>query len=110
MSTLEPAGVFPAEAGKAPFCVYASVCGKVSVLFDLWLIYNRKITQTQIVFFKEDSAMLTFDQKLNNYAELAVKIGANVQPGQTLVVSADIEARELVRLIVKKLMKLGPIS
>lgn len=51
--------------------------------------------------------MLTFEQKLNNYAELAVKIGANVQPGQTLVVSADIEARELVRLIVKKAYEAG---
>ncbi|KHF34141.1 Aminopeptidase 2 [Paenibacillus sp. P1XP2] len=51
--------------------------------------------------------MLTFEQKLNNYAELAVKIGANVQPGQTLVVSADIDARELVRLIVKKAYEAG---
>ncbi|GIO29129.1 MULTISPECIES: aminopeptidase [Paenibacillus] len=51
--------------------------------------------------------MLTFEQKLNNYAELAVKIGANVQPGQTLVVSAAIDAAELVRLIVKKAYEAG---
>ncbi|MCJ8012433.1 aminopeptidase [Paenibacillus sp. KQZ6P-2] len=51
--------------------------------------------------------MLTFEDKLNNYAELAVKIGANVQPGQTLVVSAAIDAAELVRLIVKKAYEAG---
>ncbi|MWV42381.1 aminopeptidase [Paenibacillus sp. HJL G12] len=51
--------------------------------------------------------MLTFEEKLNNYAELAVKIGANVQPGQTLVVSAAIDAAELVRLIVKKAYEVG---
>ncbi len=51
--------------------------------------------------------MLTFQDKLNNYAELAVKIGANVQPGQTLVVSAAIDAAELVRLIVKKAYEAG---
>ncbi|MGN7357013.1 aminopeptidase [Paenibacillus sp. SAF-054] len=51
--------------------------------------------------------MLTFQDKLNNYAELAVKIGANVQPGQTLVVSAAIDAAELVPLIVKKAYEAG---
>ncbi|MEC0239648.1 aminopeptidase [Paenibacillus dokdonensis] len=51
--------------------------------------------------------MLSFEDKLNNYAELAVKIGANVQPGQTLVVSAAIDAAELVRLIVKKAYEAG---
>lgn len=46
--------------------------------------------------------MLTFEQKLKRYAELAVKVGANVQPDQILVVNAMIEAAELVRLVVKK--------
>lgn len=51
--------------------------------------------------------MLSFEDKLNNYAELAVKIGANVQPGQTLVVNATIDAAPLVRLIVRKAYEIG---
>ena len=51
--------------------------------------------------------MLTFEQKMEQYAELAVKVGANVQPGQTLVVNAMIEAAELVRLVVKKAYEAG---
>lgn len=46
--------------------------------------------------------MLDFKQKLENYALLAVKIGVNIQPGQTLVVNADIVSAELVRLVVRK--------
>ena len=45
--------------------------------------------------------------KMERYAELAVKVGANVQPGQTLVVNAMIEAAPLVRLIVKKAYETG---
>lgn len=51
--------------------------------------------------------MLSFTQKLENYALLAVKIGVNIQPGQTLVVMADIEAAELVRLVVRKAYEAG---
>lgn len=46
--------------------------------------------------------MLDFKQKLENYALLAVKIGVNIQPGQTLVVNADIVSAEFVRLVVRK--------
>ncbi|WP_054957864.1 aminopeptidase [Paenibacillus dakarensis] len=51
--------------------------------------------------------MLTFEQKLERYAELAVKVGANVQPQQTLVVNAMIESAELVRLVVRKAYEAG---
>lgn len=51
--------------------------------------------------------MLSFKQKLENYALLAVKIGVNIQPGQTLVLNADIVAAELVRLIVRKAYEAG---
>lgn len=51
--------------------------------------------------------MLSFKQKLENYAQLAVKIGVNIQPGQTLVLNADIVAAELVRLIVQKAYEAG---
>ncbi|SDC92181.1 aminopeptidase [Melghirimyces thermohalophilus] len=45
---------------------------------------------------------MSFQSELEKYAELAVKTGVNVQPGQTLVVTASIQTAELVRLIVKK--------
>ncbi|WP_410511385.1 aminopeptidase [Paenibacillus sp. BR2-3] len=51
--------------------------------------------------------MLNFNQKLEKYALLAVKIGVNVQPGQKLVVNADIASAELVRLIVRKAYEAG---
>ncbi|MHA6528903.1 aminopeptidase [Paenibacillus sp. BAC0078] len=51
--------------------------------------------------------MLSFEQKLENYALLAVKIGINIQPGQTLVVNADIASAELVRLVVRQAYEAG---
>ncbi|WP_096185948.1 aminopeptidase [Evansella halocellulosilytica] len=48
-----------------------------------------------------------FEQKLEKYAELAVKIGVNVQKGQTLVVSAPISSADLVRKIAKKAYEAG---
>ncbi|PZT52460.1 aminopeptidase [Paenibacillus silvae] len=46
--------------------------------------------------------MLTFEQKLERYAELVVKVGANVQPDQTFVINAMIDAAPLVQLLVRK--------
>jgi Leucyl aminopeptidase (aminopeptidase T) len=51
--------------------------------------------------------MLTFEQKLNNYADIIVKIGANIQEGQSVMVNATIDAPELVRLVVKKAYEAG---
>ncbi|GLX68841.1 aminopeptidase [Paenibacillus glycanilyticus] len=51
--------------------------------------------------------MLTFEQKLNNYADIIVKIGANIQQGQSVMVNATIDAPELVRLVVKKAYEAG---
>ncbi|WP_410768676.1 aminopeptidase [Fontibacillus sp. BL9] len=51
--------------------------------------------------------MSDFQEKLQKYAELAVKIGANVQPGQTLIVVATVDSAELVRLIVKQAYEAG---
>ncbi|MGF7047818.1 aminopeptidase [Paenibacillus sp. DS2015] len=51
--------------------------------------------------------MLNFEQKLDNYATLAVKIGVNIQPGQTLVLNAMIDSAELVQLIVRKAYEAG---
>lgn len=54
--------------------------------------------------------MSHFQEKLEKYAELAVKVGANVQKGQTLIVNATIDSAELVRIIVKQAYEAGARS
>ncbi|WP_085521633.1 aminopeptidase [Tuberibacillus sp. Marseille-P3662] len=51
--------------------------------------------------------MQTFDQKLEKYAELAVKIGVNIQKDQDLVVSAPIAAVDFVRKVTKEAYQSG---
>lgn len=51
--------------------------------------------------------MSDFQAKLQKYAELAVKVGVNVQPGQNLIVVATVDAADLVRLIVKQAYEAG---
>ncbi|MUG48254.1 aminopeptidase [Paenibacillus woosongensis] len=46
--------------------------------------------------------MTDFDLKMQKYAELAVKIGVQIQKGQNLIINATIDSAELVRLIVKE--------
>lgn len=48
-----------------------------------------------------------FEEKLNKYAQLAVKVGVNVQSGQTLVVNAPLVAAEFVRQIAFEAYKAG---
>jgi aminopeptidase len=48
-----------------------------------------------------------FAEKLEKYASLAVEVGVNVQPGQTLVVMAPLEAAPLVRKVVKRAYGVG---
>ena len=48
-----------------------------------------------------------FLKMLEDYADLAVKIGVNLQPGQRLMVRAPIETAPLVRLIAKCAYKVG---
>jgi aminopeptidase len=45
--------------------------------------------------------MKTFEEKLDQYAELVVKVGLNVQEGQRLLVNASIEQAEFARKVVK---------
>jgi len=43
-----------------------------------------------------------FDQKLEKYAELIVKVGLNLQPGQRLfIVASSLDVAPLVRQVVK---------
>jgi aminopeptidase len=51
--------------------------------------------------------MLSFEQKLQNYAELTVKVGVGLQAGQRLIIRAPIEAAPLVRLIVATAYQAG---
>jgi aminopeptidase len=51
--------------------------------------------------------MSDFQKNLEKYAELAVKVGVNVQKGQKLVVNATLDAAELVRLVVKQAYEVG---
>lgn len=51
--------------------------------------------------------MNSFEKKLEKYAEVAIKIGINLQKNQNLVINASIEAKDLVRKIVKKAYDVG---
>jgi aminopeptidase len=51
--------------------------------------------------------MSTFNENLERYASLAIEVGANVQQGQTLVISAPISAIEFVRMLTKKAYEQG---
>jgi len=44
---------------------------------------------------------MSFEQKLKRYAEVIVKIGLNLQPGQKLLIKASIEAKPFVRLVTE---------
>lgn len=50
---------------------------------------------------------MDFQTKLNNYAELLVKVGVNVQQGQTVVLNISIDFPELARAIVQKSYEAG---
>lgn len=51
--------------------------------------------------------MTDFQRNLEKYAELAVKVGVNIQPGQTLVVNTTLDSAEFVRLVVKSAYEVG---
>jgi aminopeptidase len=51
--------------------------------------------------------MNDFQVKLEKYADLAVKVGVNIQKGQTLVINGTLDAVEFIRLVVKKAYEAG---
>jgi aminopeptidase len=53
------------------------------------------------------SKVLDFEQKLNRLAEIAVKSGLGLAPGQELVMTASIDALPLARLITQHAYKAG---
>ncbi|AZU60876.1 aminopeptidase [Neobacillus mesonae] len=54
--------------------------------------------------------MSEFQKNLEKYAELAVKVGVNVQEGQILAINASIDAADFVRLAVKKAYEAGALN
>lgn len=51
--------------------------------------------------------MSEFQKNLEKYAELAVKVGVNIQKGQILVINTTLDAAEFVRQVVKKAYEAG---
>lgn len=50
---------------------------------------------------------MTFEEKLAEYADLAVRVGANIQKGQYLLINTSTETLEFTRLVVKKAYEAG---
>ena len=50
---------------------------------------------------------MDFNRNLEKYAELAIKVGVNIQPNQTLLIRTPIECADFVRLAVKCAYKNG---
>jgi aminopeptidase len=50
---------------------------------------------------------LTFEHKLENYADLALKVGLNLQAGQRLIIRAPLGSASLVRLITAGAYQMG---
>lgn len=51
--------------------------------------------------------MMDFQQKLEEYAELVVKVGLNIQPNQQLLINTTTDTIDFTRLIVKKAYEAG---
>lgn len=51
--------------------------------------------------------MNNFKEKLEKYADLAIRVGINVQKGQTLVITAPLPAADFVRAAAKKAYEAG---
>jgi aminopeptidase len=58
---------------------------------------------------KTNFADLTFDQKLDRLAEIAVQVGLGLRAGQELIMSAPIEALPLARKITEHAYKAGAL-
>lgn len=48
---------------------------------------------------------MTFEEKLEQYAELAVKVGVNIQKGQYLLINTTTDTLDFTKIVVKKRTK-----
>ena len=62
--------------------------------YDYGIIFSRILTSVGVIFIEE-----TFADQLDQYAQLITKVGANVQPGQTIILYADVSQARLAELI-----------
>ena len=46
-------------------------------------------------------------EKIRSYAELIARVGANVQPGQDVVISAELDRPEFVEMLVRECYEAG---
>lgn len=53
---------------------------------------------------------MTYEEKIKKYAELVVKVGLNIQQGQKLMISADIDAIDFVRAVTKAAYDKGAVD
>lgn len=51
--------------------------------------------------------MIDFETMIDRYAQLAVKVGVNIQPGQTLVITSPLASADFVRKIARKAYEAG---
>ena len=54
--------------------------------------------------------MTTFEERLRKYARLAVRAGINVQPGQELIIGADVTEASFMRLVAEEAYDAGAIN
>jgi aminopeptidase len=50
---------------------------------------------------------MTFEEKLAEYADLAIRVGINVQPGQYVLINTTTDTLDFTRLVVKKAYEAG---
>ncbi|TDM14002.1 aminopeptidase [Macrococcus bovicus] len=53
---------------------------------------------------------MDYNEKLKKYAELVVKVGLNVQKGQKVAISSDIDAIDFVRAVTKAAYEAGAVE
>lgn len=56
---------------------------------------------------RKEGNNMTFEEKLEQFAELAVRVGANIQKGQTMLINTTTETVEFTRLVAKKAYEAG---
>jgi aminopeptidase len=51
--------------------------------------------------------MYAFERNIEKYAELVVKVGANIQPNQVVIIEAELESAVITRQVVRKAYEAG---
>ena len=67
-------------------------------------VYARPRTDRHVILVR---MTLTFEEKLNNYARLAVRVGLGVREGQRVLVQAPVDTAQLARAVVREAYAAG---